>query len=102
MIQGLRVASARAGLVIEVRNAIKGPINDRIAFTNSMISQGRFLIHSSCINTAKALCEAVYDSKKQTEDVRLDDGTTNIDSLDSFEYSCESVMSDILYLGLRR
>ena len=67
-----------------------------------MISQGRFLIHSSCINTAKALREAVYDSKKHTEDVRLDDGTTNIDSLDSFEYSCESVMSDILYLGLRR
>lgn len=102
MIQGLRIAVARAGLAIDVRNAIKGPINDRIAFTNSMISQGRFLIHSSCINTAKALREAVYDSKKHTEDVRLDDGTTNIDSLDSFEYSCESVMSDILYLGLRR
>lgn len=102
LIQGLRIAAARAGLGIDVRNAIKGPINDRIAFTNSMISQGRFLIHSSCINTAKALRDAVYDSKKQTEDVRLDDGTTNIDSLDSFEYSCESVMSDILYLGLRR
>lgn len=68
----------------------------------SMIAQGRFLIHSSCANTAKALREAFYDGKRQTEDIRLDDGTTNIDSLDSFEYSCESVMSDILYLGIRR
>ena len=68
----------------------------------SMIAQGRFLIHSSCANTAKALREAVYDGKRPTEDIRLDDGTTNIDSLDSFEYSCESVMSDILYLGIRR
>lgn len=102
LIQGLRIAAARAGLGIDIRNAVKGPINDRIAFTNSMIAQGRFLIHSSCTNTAKALREAVYDSKRQTEDIRLDDGTTNIDSLDSFEYSCESVMSDILYLGLRR
>ncbi len=102
LIQGLRIAAARAGLGIDIRNAVKGPINDRIAFTNSMIAQGRFLLHSSCTNTVKALCEAVYDSKMPTEDVRLDDGTTNIDSLDSFEYSCESVMSDILYLGLRR
>lgn len=102
LIQGLRIAAARAGLAIDVRNAIKGPINDRIAFTNSMIAQERFLVHSSCKNTIKALCEAVYDSKKPTEDIRLDDGTTNIDSLDSFEYSCEKLMPDILYLGLRR
>ena len=102
LIQGLRIAAARAGLAIDVRNAIKDPINDRIAFTNSMIAQERFLVHSSCKNTIKALCEAVYDSKKPTEDIRLDDGTTNIDSLDSFEYSCEKLMPDILYLGLRR
>lgn len=102
LIQGLRIAAARTGLNIEVRNAVKGPINDRIAFTNSMIAQGRFLIHSSCTHTIQALREAVYDSRKPTEDIRLDDGTTNIDSLDSFEYSCETMMSDILYLGLRR
>lgn len=102
MIQGLRVAAAKAGLGVQIKNAIKGPINDRIAFFNSMISQERFLVHSSCQQTIKALREAVYDSKRQMEDVRLDDGTTNIDSLDSLEYSVEDVMSDIIYLGLRR
>lgn len=102
LIQGLKIAAVRAGLGIDIRNAIKGPINDRIAFTNSMISQGRFFIHSSCKNTLKALRDAVYDNKRPMDDVRLDDGTTNIDSLDSFEYSVESKMNDILYLGLRR
>ena len=102
LIQGLRIAVARAGLGIDVRNAMKGPINERIMFFNSMIAQGRFSIHCTCKNTVKAMQDAVYDSKKRPEDVRLDDGTTNIDSLDSMEYSVESVMSDVLYLGLRR
>lgn len=102
LIQGLKVAAIRAGLAIDICNAIKGPINDRIAFTNSMISQGRFFVHSSCRHAIEALRDAVYDSKIPMEDVRLDDGTTNIDSLDSMEYSVESKMNDILYLGLRR
>lgn len=102
LIQGLRLAVAKAGLGINVRNAIKGPINERIVFTNSMFAQGRLLVHSSCKQTAKALREAVYDSKIRTEDVRLDDGTTNIDSLDSFEYSVEALMKDIFYLRNRR
>ncbi len=102
LIQGLRIATIRTGLGIEIRNAVKGPINDRIMFTNSMISQGRFQIHKSCIHTIKALQEAVYNSKKLPEEERLDDGTVNIDSLDSAEYSLESKMNEILYLGLRR
>lgn len=102
MIQGLRIACAKAGVGIEVRNAIKGKINERIAFYNSMIAQRRLLLHASCAQTIKALREAVYDSKHPTEDIRLDDGTTNIDSLDSLEYTTEPVQNDILYLGLRR
>ena len=35
--------------------------------------------------------------KRRTEDVRLDDGTVNVDSLDSTEYSTESVQNEILY-----
>ena len=101
LIQGLTVAAARAGLGIEIRNARKGPINDRIMFYNSMMSQGRFLVNRRCKALRKALCEAVYDSRHPTEDIRLDDETTNIDSLDSLEYSTESVQADILYLGLR-
>lgn len=102
MIRGLAVASARAGLGIDVKNAVKGPIHDRIAFYNSLIAQGRFLVCRRCENTIRAMKEAVYDPKKPLEDVRLDDGSTNIDSLDSMEYSTEPVQSDILYLGGRR
>ena len=53
-----------------------------------------------CKASIDAFQSAVYDSKKQ-EDVRLDDGSTNIDSLDSAEYTTEPVQDDILYLGLR-
>ena len=102
MIRGLAVASARTGLGIDVKNAVKGPIHDRIAFYNSLIAQGRFLVCRRCTNTIRAMKEAVYDPKKPLEDVRLDDGSTNIDSLDSMEYSTEPVQSDILYLGGRR
>lgn len=102
MIQGLSVASSRAGLSIDVKNAVKGPIHDRIAFYNSLIAQGRFLVCRRCTNTIRAMRQAVYDPKKPLEDVRLDDGSTNIDSLDSMEYTTEPVQSDILYLGGRR
>lgn len=102
MIQGLRIAAVREHLGVEVKNAIKGPINDRIAFFSSMMAQGRFKICDCCKATIKALREAVYDPKEKVRDVRLDDGTSNIDSLDSLEYSVEAVMNDILYLGLTR
>ena len=37
----------------------------------------------------EALKTAVWDEKSLHKDVRLDDGSTNIDSLDAFEYSLE-------------
>ena len=43
--------------------------------------------------------EAVYDEKKKNMDVRIDDGEMNVDSLDSTEYSTESVQEDILYIA---
>lgn len=101
LIQGLRVAAARAGVAIDVRNAKKGPVNDRIAFYNSLMAQGRFKVLRHCRAAIGALRDAVYDGKDPTKDVRLDDGSTNIDSLDSLEYSTESVQESILYLGLR-
>lgn len=98
LIEGLTVATIRAQLGIEVRNAIKGPMNDRIAFYNSLMAQDRFKIMRHCTAHIKALEEAVYDDSKPTKDVRLDNGTTDIDSLDSLEYSTETVQEDILYL----
>lgn len=99
LIEGLTVAAIHAHLGIEVRNAVKGPINDRIAFYNSLMAQDRFKVVRHCTAHIKALEEAVYDDSKLVKDVRLDNGTTDIDSLDSMEYSTETVQDDILYLG---
>lgn len=38
----------------------------------------------------------MYDDKAKTGDVRLDDGSSNIDSIDSQEYSTERYASDVL------
>ena len=98
LIEGLQVAAAKNRVGVDVRNALKGAINDRIAFYNSIMAQKRFFIMSHCTATISALENAVYSDKDPTKDERLDDGTVNIDSLDSMEYSTESVQSDILYL----
>ena len=98
LIEGLQVAAAKSRVGVDVRNALKGAINDRIAFYNSIMAQKRFFIMNHCTATISALENAVYSDKDPTKDERLDDGTVNIDSLDSMEYSTESVQSDILYL----
>ena len=38
---------------------------------------------------AEALSAALWSSKGSEKDLRLDDGTTDIDSLDAFEYTIE-------------
>ena len=98
LIEGLKVASVRSRLGIDIKNAQKRPINDRIAFYNSMIAQDRFRIMKSCTAHIKAFEEAVYDPDEPVKDIRLDDGTTDIDSLDSTEYATESIQDDIMYL----
>lgn len=98
LISGLEAAVIKAGVNINIRNAIKGPINDRIAFYNSMMAQGRYKVHKSCTHLISAFQEAVYDDKSPTRDTRLDDGLMDIDSLDSVEYSTEVIQNDILYL----
>lgn len=98
LIEGMTVAVARAGVGIDIRNALKGPINDRIAFYNSIMAQDRFKVTEKCHATISALENAVFSGKDPTQDERLDDGTVNVDSLDSLEYSTEKVMNEILYL----
>ena len=86
-------------VAIDIKNAIKGPINDRIAFYNSLIAQNRWKVMKHCTHIIEAFEQAVYDDKKPNQDVRLDDGLMNVDSLDSTEYSTESVQDDILYIA---
>lgn len=89
LINGLRAAAASAGLGLNIGNAMKREINDRIRATCILMGAGRFFVNRTCGQTIDALKSALWDSKHVTEDVRLDDGTTNIDSLDAMEYSFE-------------
>lgn len=99
LIAGLEMACAQAHVGIDIKNAIKGSINDRIAFYNSLIAQNRWKVMKHCKHIIEAFENACYDDKKKNIDIRLDDGLMNVDSLDSTEYSTESVQDDILYIA---
>lgn len=99
LISGLESACVQSHVAIDIKNAIKGPINDRIAFYNSLIAQNRWKVMAHCTHIIEAFEQAVYDDKRPNQDVRLDDGLMNVDSLDSTEYSTESVQNDILYIA---
>lgn len=96
LIQGFRAAAARNRLPVDINNARKGPILDRIAFYNMLISQGRYKVTADCPHVIEALETACWDAKSGGKDKRLDDGTYNIDSLDALEYSTESIMTDMI------
>lgn len=88
LIRGLWNTAKAEGLKTNVKNALKMPINDRIKLTLLLMAQGRFFVTKQCPHLIDALSTAVYDSSKM-DDERLDDGTSDIDSLDAMEYSLE-------------
>ncbi|MDE7089978.1 MAG: PBSX family phage terminase large subunit, partial [Prevotella sp.] len=100
LIRGLKRAVQKAKLPLLIKNAKKGPIIDRIRFGMAMFAQHRFFIVSNCTETIDAYQDAVWDDKHI--DTRLDDGTTNIDSLDSAEYSQEPYMKTMIDISLIR
>ncbi len=88
LIKTLQKALLDNNLNIKVRNSIKNEIVDRIRIVNRLISEGRFFILEDTESVQEALATATWDSKKLDTE-RLDDGTSDIDSLDAFEYSFE-------------
>ena len=94
--QSIENACRKAFPSLLVLPAIKKRINDRINYTVRLMGAGRFFITSDCETLSKALQDAVYDSKT-IEEVRLDDGSTDIDSLDAFEYTIERDISGVYY-----
>ncbi|MBE6846178.1 MAG: PBSX family phage terminase large subunit [Ruminococcus sp.] len=98
LIRGFKTEIAKRKIPINVHNARKYEILDRIRFTNLLMSQYRFSVTEKCPHLIEAFQSAVWDSKQQ-KDVRLDDGNYNIDSLDAFEYSVEKNMKKIIEIG---
>ena len=101
LIAGIRSSLRRNGLGwIRVENALKAPINDRINAVLILMAQGRSqYVEGECESLVNALCTAVWDPKELTKNVRLDDGTSDIDSLDSFEYTLERRISQLIKYG---
>lgn len=95
LIRGLCNAVACEKLAIDVKKAKKTKITDRIRFLNAMIASGRFAVMEKCCYVNDALCQAVWDSTK-LDDVRLDDGYRNVDSLDALEYAAEPYMKEMM------
>ncbi|MFV0412946.1 MAG: PBSX family phage terminase large subunit [Oscillospiraceae bacterium] len=95
LINGLRNC-----LDIPVYPSIKNEIIDRIRATLGLMASGRFFYTDDCMTLEKAFDGALYDPKSTPgKDERLDDGkTSDIDTLDGFEYSWESEIRGYLYV----
>ena len=81
---------------ISVRPAKKKQINDRIRCTVRLMGAGRFFITVDCKSLETAFCDAVWNKEIKEKDERLDDGSTDIDSLDAFEYTIERDMKYLI------
>ena len=87
LIRGLRRAVETSNINTLVRGCVKEPINDRIDCGRTMIAYDIFYyIEEECDTLVEAISSALWDSEKN-EDTRLDDFTTDIDTIDAWEYS---------------
>lgn len=97
-------AVARSGLRVNIYKTnklgrvgeLKGysAIEERIVVTNILIGNNKLQVHKDCTHLIQAFDTVEYDK----HGVRRDDGTFDIDSLDSFEYS---ILKELPYLYRR-
>lgn len=81
---------------IVVRKAKKASIIDRIRCTVRLMGAGRFWITEDCKSLQIAFSDAVWNKDVKDKDDRLDDGSTDIDSLDAFEYTIERDIRELI------
>ena len=95
LIRGLRRGASERGLNALVRGCIKEPINDRIDVFRTMLAYDMFwYIVEECKTLVEAISSALWDEDAK-EDTRLDDFTSDIDTMDAFEYSWTKFMRQI-------
>ena len=98
-INSIRNRCYEEGLDTIVRGCIKEPVNDRIDCQNIMLSYDIFsYITGECGSLIEAMTEALWSDKptEDNKDERLDDFTTDIDSMDAYEYTIERYIKRIL------
>lgn len=88
LIRGLKNAILKYALRTSIKNAMKKPIKSRIDLVIRLFGENKIaFLKGTTEPLQKALAEAVWNEKR--EDERLDNGTTDIDIIDAFEYSIE-------------
>ena len=98
LIRGLRNGAIQRGINATIRGCKKEPVNTRIDCERVMISyQIFYYIDGECDTLVEAMESALWSDKpsKEGKDERLDDFTTDIDTLDAFEYSFERFIKSI-------
>ena len=84
------IATFRQAAPWPVLNSLKNEIIDRIRATDMMMTTDRFrYVAEDCGTLRDALSECIWDPDHLGKWIRLDNGTTDIDTLDAFEYSWE-------------
>ena len=76
-------------LADRVQNSAKIQIIDRIRLTSILMGGGRFLFMPEAATLPDAHATPLWSQKRPGVDERLDDVTTDIDTLDAFEYTIE-------------
>lgn len=97
LIEGFRTALRHSGISLPINNAIKGKILERIRFTSKMLSSNRYYVLECCEPLINSYRTSVWERNKQDE--RLDDGTIDVDSLDSSEYALEPYFKHFIQMG---
>lgn len=96
LINGLKTAAAKYRLPVSIGNARKKPINDRIRCDVRLMATDRLRVMRCCPNVIQSFETAIWSDKSITEDIRLDDGSINIDVLDAQEYATERHLHELV------
>lgn len=99
LINEIRKTVAMRRLPINVENAMKDEVNNRIRLINILTAQGRLkMIKTQTYSLQNALSSAIWNPKQAAIgiDERLDDGTSDIDTCDAFEYTIERLNSQLI------
>lgn len=99
IINTLNANLRKSGLAIPVgniiKNSVKNKLTDRIKGISILLNTDKIkFVRNRANSVIEALQTAIYDDK--TPDVWLDDGTTDIDSLDAFVYSFSAYFNQLL------
>lgn len=96
LISALQEVLDELKLHIPIKNSIKKPISSRIYAINMLLMSDKLkFVKGDTKEIIIALQEVVQDPD-EIDDRWLDDGTSDIDTLDAFNYSCENWYNQIL------